>query len=155
MKQTPWDATDTHEADTLGRNWYTWSRHLGTQLIHMKQTPWDATDTISWPRDELLLPPDIPPVWQGLDFSIRYCIHADFRTNLFFSPMYIPLPSLAVKWISRPTSDYGQCLEYTELNSNSLYVFMTRIGKLYPLPLFHSFLLRWSFLVSVNLCFVS
>jgi len=27
------DAIDTHEADTSGRNWYTWSRHLGTQLI--------------------------------------------------------------------------------------------------------------------------
>ena len=39
------DAADTHEADNSGRNWYTWSRQFGTQLIHMKQTTRDATDT--------------------------------------------------------------------------------------------------------------
>jgi len=31
--------------DNSGRNWYTWSGHLWTQLIHVKRTPLDATDT--------------------------------------------------------------------------------------------------------------
>jgi hypothetical protein len=51
IKQTTWDAADTHEADNLGCSWYTWSRQLGTQLIHMKQTTRDATDTLSLPQD--------------------------------------------------------------------------------------------------------
>jgi len=42
----PRDATDTLEAVILGRNWYTWSGHLVTQLIHLKRSPCDAADTL-------------------------------------------------------------------------------------------------------------